>query len=784
MITNSNSSFIINNSNFEFNNSSFVEDPELDSSYDDDTDSKSDHSVVESFISFNNNNNNGLDENDLKNIEKFYDDQHQQQQKEEEEKQKKQEQLENSEWSINSEEISMISNKNIQIFTNYQQTSGSIEEDYVDDQQLQQQKQKQQQQLELQRQQDIDRQGFSLSFSPMKYEDAEYSEELDLSEQGLDEFPDPNQFNNNYSILDLSHNAVTDIPFNSLPLMKSLQQLILFNNSLVSLPSSIETLVNLTILDLSHNNLKQLCREIGNLVNLRELYLSNNGLIQFPTTGNLLNLKKLLIENNQIETIPPESLESLTKLQTFDISSNLIQTLPSTISKLKSLKQLNISRNKLTELPLGFRHLTKLHKLSMDYNQIGVIHEKIMVNLCRLAKLTISNNKLKSFPYSVNHLGSLIELNLSQNQLETLPDSICFLTNLKKLNLNHNNIKTLPENIGFLTKLVDLQLYNNQLSCFPHSFLKCRSIREIGVDGNKLPSIYYLGIKAIRYHLKNPNSDLIDSFQFDESVSSFQPSTNPRKNWESNTELQKLQLNSNVFIRHLIGQGGFSQVFHGHWRGKEVAIKQIELQSYKSLDDFRREVGILSKLKAHVNLLHYYGACTQFPYCYIVTEFLPRGSLYDLLHKEGTRGLVKVDINLILMFSIGIALGCYHLSTCYDPPIFHTDLKSKNLLITDALNIKIADFGLASFGKRKDSHGVDVSRVTYAYYAAPEILNSKPFSEKSDVFSFGTILWELITNKIPFEGMDPYQVKELLKSGGRLEIPNNCHPKIILNLVK
>ncbi|EGC39625.1 hypothetical protein DICPUDRAFT_147550 [Dictyostelium purpureum] len=809
--------------------------------------------------------------------------------------------LNGADLNNNSSNNIFLLNKTVQLFSNY-------ENHQDDNQQNQHQNQNQNQN---QKSNDIQKQEQNQPFlffnttnnSNSNNNLSSNSSELDLSEQELNEFPSFDEpFVKNYKIIDLSFNNISNIPLDSFEKISKLEQLIMFNNNLTYIPTTIETLRNLTILDLSHNRLEDTCREMGNLKSLRELYLSNNLLSRFPTTGNLINLKKLVLDNNKISTIPPECVEPLSQLQTLDLSFNKIEGIGSCIQRLKNLKQLNLSHNELIDIPNSLRHLVKLHSLSLDYNQISVLPDKIVASLPRLAKLTISNNKIKSLPYAINNLESLIELNASNNLMELLPEPICYLGNLKKLNLNNNNLKELPENIGFLTKLVDLQLYNNQITSLPISFLKCRSIREIGTDGNPLPSYYHLGIKAIRYHMKNPDVDLdylnsncdsntispllnsqesnfssstpplfdsnsslnstpatsnyIDtnpSNELSESLnksldllndstpplisikkplSSSSPSypfininddqqqqtiysSNPRSHTETdinkqntltitnnNITLERSLSTGNIHLLNtssnlpfnliktpprikyaweidydelkfesLIGQGGFSKVYHGLWRSKDVAIKQIELQSNKSLDDFRREVGILSKLKPHDNLLAYYGACKSGNYCYIITEYLPRGSLHDLLHREK---LIKLDFKQILSFAICVALGCYHLST-YEPPIYHTDLKTKNLLVTNNLKIKIADFGLASFAKRKDSYGVDQSRLAYAYYAAPEILNSKQFSEKSDVFSFGTILWELVTNNIPFDGMDPYDVKELLKSGKRLEIPENCH---------
>jgi len=164
--------------------------------------------------------------------------------------------------------------------------------------------------------------------------------------------------------------------------------------------------------------------------------------------------------------------------------------------------------------------------------------------------------------------------------------------------------------------------------------------------------------------------------------------------------------------------------------------------------------------------VRYFGACTQPPHLYIITEFIHKGSLHSLLQDPN----VEISPDLKLRFALGIARGCHYLIN-NDPPVYHCDLKAKNLLITSDWNIKLGDFGQSTFENSPNN-----GDLTYVRFAAPEIFRKFPHSEKSEVFSFGVILWELITRKIPYQHQEPEYIKMFIKNGGRLDIPTNCSP--------
>eukprot|EP01102_Stenamoeba_stenopodia_P012134 TRINITY_DN3792_c0_g1_i2.p1 TRINITY_DN3792_c0_g1~~TRINITY_DN3792_c0_g1_i2.p1 ORF type:complete len:732 (-),score=135.02 TRINITY_DN3792_c0_g1_i2:82-2277(-) len=139
------------------------------------------------------------------------------------------------------------------------------------------------------------------------------------------------------------------------------------------------------------------------------------------------------------------------------------------------------------------------------------------------------------------------------------------------------------------------------------------------------------------------------------------------------------------------------------------------------------------------------GACTEPPNACIVTEYMPQGSLYDVLHNDS----IPLDWKLIKNMAMDAARGMDYLHSS-TPPVLHRDFKSLNLLVDQKWNLKVADFGLTGF---KDTNKNN-DRIGTLLWTAPEVLKCEPYTEKSDVYSYGIVLWELMTRKDPYEGLN------------------------------
>ncbi|XP_057985632.1 G-type lectin S-receptor-like serine/threonine-protein kinase RKS1 isoform X1 [Hevea brasiliensis] len=224
-----------------------------------------------------------------------------------------------------------------------------------------------------------------------------------------------------------------------------------------------------------------------------------------------------------------------------------------------------------------------------------------------------------------------------------------------------------------------------------------------------------------------------------------------------------------------IGQGGFGSVYKGQLtNGKKVAVKRLSKNSGQGIEEFKNEAMLIAKLQ-HRNLVKLLGCCIQGEERILIYEYLPNGSL-DLFLFDPTRSLL---LNWSKRFEIivGIARGILYLHQDSRLRIIHRDLKSSNILLDLEMNPKISDFGMARILKG-DQIQHKTHRVVGTYgYMSPEYAVFGKFSIKSDVFSFGVILLEIISGKKSngFHQEDPSltligHVWELWKEGRALEM--------------
>ncbi|KAH7651963.1 sterile alpha motif and leucine zipper containing kinase AZK protein [Dioscorea alata] len=226
-------------------------------------------------------------------------------------------------------------------------------------------------------------------------------------------------------------------------------------------------------------------------------------------------------------------------------------------------------------------------------------------------------------------------------------------------------------------------------------------------------------------------------------------------------------------IGERIGLGSCGEVYRAEWNGTEVAVKKFLNQdlSGDAVEQFKCEVRIMLRLR-HPNVVLFMGAVTRPPNLSILTEFLPRGSLYRLLHRPN----VQLDEKRRLRMALDVAKGMNYLHTSH-PTIVHRDLKTPNLLVDKNWVVKVCDFGLS----RLKHHTFLSSKSTAGTpeWMAPEVLRNEPSNEKCDVYSFGVILWELATLRMPWSGLNPMQVVGAVGfQNRRLEIPEEVDPMV------
>ncbi|KDP41493.1 hypothetical protein JCGZ_15900 [Jatropha curcas] len=230
-----------------------------------------------------------------------------------------------------------------------------------------------------------------------------------------------------------------------------------------------------------------------------------------------------------------------------------------------------------------------------------------------------------------------------------------------------------------------------------------------------------------------------------------------------------------LHIKERVGAGSFGTVHRAEWHGSDVAVKVLSVQDFHDdqLREFLREVAIMKRVR-HPNVVLFMGAVTKRPHLSIVTEYLPRGSLYRLIHRP-TAGEM-LDQRRRLRMALDVAKGINYLH-CLNPPVVHWDLKSPNLLVDKNWTVKVCDFGLSRFKANTFISSKSVAGTPE--WMAPEFLRGEPSNEKSDVYSFGVILWELVTMQQPWNGLSPAQVVGAVAfQNRRLTIPPNTSPAL------
>eukprot|EP01083_Nonionella_stella_P298110 1012135_1 len=238
---------------------------------------------------------------------------------------------------------------------------------------------------------------------------------------------------------------------------------------------------------------------------------------------------------------------------------------------------------------------------------------------------------------------------------------------------------------------------------------------------------------------------------------------------------------NDIALKQSIGKGSYGEVFLGKVRGiqEDVAIKQITVKNLgcEEIEDFCNETALMVSLD-HPNVVKFIGAICEPPMLSIITEFCGRGSLTDILldHRVPITDLQKSD------FLLDAARGMHYLHNCR-PPIFHRDLKSDNLIVCGDWLVKVCDFGLTQFCVETSEE--DSSQVGTPMWMAPEVIKQQGFTKKSDVYSYGIIMWEVMTRLEPYEDKEVYEiVLEVMSNKLRPEIPVEYRHHRLVRLMK
>lgn len=619
---------------------------------------------------------------------------------------------------------------------------------------------------------------------------------LDLSDNMLSgKIPNGISGLKNLQFLNLLCNNLSGTVPSGLSELTQLEVLELWNNSLSGpLPSELGKNSPLQWVDVSSNNL--------------------SGPIP-PTLCSKGNLTKLILFNNLFSDQIPTGISTCSSLVRVRMQNNLFSgTIPPGFGKLGKLQRLELAKNNLTgPIPSDLAGSTSISFLDFSYNHLQSSLSSSLLSIPNLQTFMASDNNLVGeIPDHFQDCPSLAVLDLSSNHFTgTIPTSIASCEKLVTLDLHNNQLTgEIPIALSMMHTLSVLDLSNNSLTGgIPKTFGNSPALEMLNVSYNKLEGVVPENgmLRTI-----SPN-DLIGNAGLCGGVLPPCPHnayvSNQRglhikhviagwavgistllaivalvfggmflyKRWYSNGScfeerlemgrgewpwrlmaFQRLNFTSNEVLAcikeaNVIGMGATGVVYKADVARSStiVAVKKLwRTQTDIELggsDDLVGEVNLLGKLR-HRNIVRLLGFLHNDRDAMIIYEYMINGSLGEALHgKEG--GRLLVDWVSRYNIAVGVAQGLAYLHHDCHPPIIHRDIKSNNILLDGNLDARVADFGLARMMIKKDE---TVSMVAGSYgYIAPEYGYTLKVDEKSDIYSYGVVLLELLTGKRPLE---------------------------------
>ncbi|KAL5559546.1 hypothetical protein UlMin_035757 [Ulmus minor] len=609
-----------------------------------------------------------------------------------------------------------------------------------------------------------------------------------------------------FQVLDVSYNQLTgEIPFN-IGFLQVATLSLQGNRFSGQIPSVIGLMQAIAVLDLSCNMLTGPIPPIlGNLSYTEKLYLHGNMLTGPipPELGNMTKLHYLELNDNQLTGHIPPELGKLTNLFDLNLANNNLEgPLPLNLSSCTNLNSLNVHGNKLNGIILtAFQKLESMTYLNLSSNNL---QGPIPIELSRIGNLDtldISNNKINgSIPASLGDLEHLLKLNLSKNHLTgSIPAEFGNLRSVMEIDLSNNRLDgSIPQELSQLQNMLSLRLEHNNLSGDVASLISCLSLTVLNVSYNNLAGNIPTGNNFSRFSpdsfIGNPglcgywpsspchNAHPTERVAISKAailgialgalvillmilVAAFRPH-NPTPFWDSSIDkpvnysspkLVILHMNmalhvyedimrmtENLSEKYIIGYGASSTVYKCVLKNcKPIAIKRLYSHHPQCLKQFETELETMGSIK-HRNLVCLQGYSLSPSGNLLFYDFMENGSLWDLLH--GPARKKKLDWDTRLKIALGAAQGLSYLHHDCSPRIIHRDVKSSNILLDNDLEPHLTDFGLAKTLCITKSY-TSTYLIGTIGYIDPEYARTSRLTEKSDVYSYGIVLLELLTGR-------------------------------------
>lgn len=276
--------------------------------------------------------------------------------------------------------------------------------------------------------------------------------------------------------------------------------------------------------------------------------------------------------------------------------------------------------------------------------------------------------------------------------------------------------------------------------------------------------------ELVRHHCKEPDG-LITTLRYPA------PKLNKPTVYGISPQVDSWEVDrQDIVMKSKLGGGQYGEVYEACWKkhNRIVAVKTLREENMR-IDEFLSEAAVMKNIK-HPNLVQLLGVCTREPPFYIITEFMPYGNLLDYLRENDETTLPAVTL-LYMATQVASAMSYLEASN-----YIHRDLAARNCLLGENHLVKVADFGLARI-TQGEVYTAQAGAKFPIKWTAPESLAYNKFSNKSDIWAFGILLWEIATyGSSPYPGVELQHVYGKLEKGYRMERPEGC-PLDVYNLM-
>ncbi|KAK7305929.1 hypothetical protein VNO77_43842 [Canavalia gladiata] len=589
--------------------------------------------------------------------------------------------------------------------------------------------------------------------------------------------------------LDLSNNFLTGtIPYSLANSTKLYWLNLSFNSFSGPIPATLTHSVSLTFLSLQHNNLS------GSLPNswggtpkndffrLQNLILDHNFFTgNIPASlGNLRELNEISLSHNRFSGAIPNEIGTLYRLRTLDISNNALNgSLPPTLSNLSSLTLLNADNNHLdNQIPEILGRLRNLSFLILSRNQFSGHIPSSIANISTLRQLDLSLNNLGGeIPASLDTQHNLDHFNVSYNNLSgSVPallakkfNSSSFVGNIQLCGYSPSTPCSSPApSQGVLAPPPQVSKHHH------HRRLSTKDIILIiaGVLLIVLITVCCILLFCLirkRAAPKAANGRAKGRSATTRAEKGVPPVVAGEVEAGGEAGGKLVHLDGPMAFTaddllcataEIMGKSTYGTVYKATLEdGSQVAVKRLREKITKSQREFELEVNVLGKIR-HPNLLalraYYLGPKGE---KLLVFDYMPKGSLASFLHDGGAE--TSIDWPTRMKIAQDMARGLFYLHS--QENIIHGNLTSSNVLLDENTNATIADYGLSRLMTTAANSNV-IATAGALGYRAPELSKLKKANTKTDIYSLGVILLELLTRKSPGVSMNGVDLPQWVAS--------------------